>query len=199
LPAADADKAEKEAGEQTARPMTGKITPKDQEICNENNVCKWHAITVRRLQTWGRLQGMPAVCSKLPVGRGMEEKRLSFSAVSSEKEDENSPNSKSSGGRPGDGLLVDLLNDFCELTGAGLSNTESTSRGEAFHGQFGAFGLFAIKEVTRITEEAEQIIYTEHTIRVDEVPIALARMLLPCLRNMPTRFWKRWNGSFNPR
>jgi hypothetical protein len=104
-----------------------------------------------------------ADCRGLHLSAEERKKGLSFSAVSSEKEDQNSPNSKSSGGRPGEGLLVDLLNDFCELTEAGVINAESTARGEAFHGQFGAFGFFAIEEVTRITEEAEQIVYTgEH-------------------------------------
>ncbi len=63
-----ADKAEKAAGGQTARPMVGKMTPKDQEICNQNNICERHAITVRRLQIWSRLQGVA------PVGRGTEKR-----------------------------------------------------------------------------------------------------------------------------
>ncbi len=36
--------------------------------------------------------------------------------------------------------------------------------------QLGAFGLFVLKEDTRITEQAEQTVYTEeYTMRVDEM------------------------------
>ena len=153
-----ANKTDKATDGQTARPMAGKMTPIDKEICNQNNICKWHAMFGDRR--------FAADCRGLHLSAAeRKSKGLSFSAVSSEKEDQTS---NSSSGRAENGMLVDLLNECCELTGAGPVNAESTARGETFHGQFGAFGFSgtSIEDFPRLTEKQEQIVYSEH---VDEM------------------------------
>jgi len=166
-------KSDKSAGGQTARPMAGQMTLKDQEICNQTKICKWHAMYVDCK--------FGANCRGLHLSA--EERKeigLSFSAVSSETEAQTSNSSEEelmmlqARGRSEDGLMVDLLNDCCELTGTGPVNTESTARGDAFLNLFGAIGYFAIGELTRITEEEERIFHKgENATNMDEMEVSL--------------------------
>ncbi len=147
-----AAKGDKVAGSQ---PMAEKMTPKDQEICNKHNICKWHAM-------YGDCK-FGALCRSMHLSAAERKtKELSF-AVSSDKEELPTGSSEND-------VLVDLLNEQCNLTNAERIIPGRTAHGEAFHGQFGGLGFFALEVDTIITEETEQIVYTgEYTMRVDEI------------------------------
>jgi hypothetical protein len=134
---------------------------------NQNNICKWHAM-------FGGCK-FGADCRGLHLSAAeRKSKGLTFSAVSSEKEGQTS---NSSSGGPENGILVDLLNDCCKLTGAGPVNAQSTARGDTFHGQFRAFGFIgtSIEDFPRLTEKQERIVYSEHVDEMgdDNRPIVL--------------------------
>jgi hypothetical protein len=143
-----AAKGDKGAGNQIAKPIVERMTPKDQEICNKYNICKWHAVCGDcKFGTKCRNQHMSEVERKA--------KGLSFT-VSSEKEDMPAGSSEND-------VLVDLLNEECTLTNAERINPGHNADGQAFHGQFGGLGFFAIGVNTEITDEIEQIVFDVDT------------------------------------
>ena len=141
------------AGSQIARPMAEKMTPKDQEICNKHNICKWHAV-------YGGCKFGPSCRSLHLSAAERKTKGLSF-VVSSDKEDLSSRRSEN-------GIVVDLFNGCCDLADAERIIAEPTAHGEAFHGQFGAFGFFAL--------DADDM---HIALDADEMPIALDVVNVP--------------------
>ena len=148
-----AAKEDKAADSQIARPMAEKMTPKDQEICNKHNICKWHAV-------YGDCKFGPSCRSLHLSAAERKTKGLSF-AVSPDKEDLSSRRSEN-------GIVVDLLNGCCDLADAERIIAEPTAHGEAFHGQFGAFGFFAL--------DADDM---HIALDADEMPVALDVVNVP--------------------